>query len=74
MKRIHVGARVRVVGTEALREALRGSVDRRPEPAQMLWADRRSSVVGFQRGDGGRSLFTLADAPGLWPEEWLKPI
>ena len=74
MKRIHLGVRVRVVGTEALREALRGPVDHRPEPAQMLWADRRSSVVGFQRRQDGRSLFTLADAPGLWPQEWLDPI
>lgn len=75
MKRIHVGARVRVVGTEALLAALRGPAAGRPEPGQMLWAGRRASVVGFRRGRrDGRSLFTLKDAPGLWPQEWLDLI
>lgn len=69
---MHLGDRVRVVGTAALLAALRGPSGRRPEPAQMLWADRESRVVGYRRGRDGRSLFTLKDAPGLWREEWLE--
>lgn len=63
-----------MAGLDALLEALRGPTDRRPEPAQMLWADRKARVVGYRRGPEGRSLFTLEHAPGLWPEEWLEAV
>jgi hypothetical protein len=40
----------------------------------MLWAGRKASVTGYRRGLENRSLYTLKDAPGLWPEEWIDPI
>jgi hypothetical protein len=40
----------------------------------MLWAGRDTSVAGYQRGAGNRSLYALKDAPGLWREEWLEAI
>ena len=74
MKRIHVGSRVRVADGAALQAALRSPTDLRPEPGQMLWAGRKASVIGYRRGPGDRSLYTLKDAPGLWPEEWIDTI
>ena len=40
----------------------------------MLLAGRHASVVGYLRSAGNRFSYTLKDAPGLWPEEWLEPI
>jgi hypothetical protein len=40
----------------------------------MLWAGRKASVIGYRRAPENRSLYTLKDAPGLWPEEWIEPI
>ncbi len=74
MKQIHVGSRVRIADGTVLEAALRGPAERRPEPEQMLWAGRDASVTGYQRGAGSRSLYTLKDVPGLWPEEWIDPI
>ncbi len=74
MKRIHVGARVRITNGTALQAALRGPAEHRPQPGQMVWANRDVSVTGYQRGDGNRSLYVLKDAPGLWPEEWIDPL
>ena len=74
MKQIHVGSRVRIADGTILNAALRCPVERRPEPAQMLWAGRDTSVSGYQRSAGGRSLYALQGAPGLWPEEWVDPI
>ncbi len=74
MKRIHVGSRVRIADGTILNAALRWPAEHRPEPGQMVWAGRDASVTGYQRGAGNRSLYTLKDAPGLWPEEWIDPI
>jgi hypothetical protein len=74
MKRIHVGSRIRIVDGVALQAALRSPTDLRPEPGQMLWAGRKASVTGYRRGPENRSLYSLKDAPGLWPEEWIDPI
>jgi len=74
MKRIHVGARVRIADGSFLDTALRSSSGCRPEPGQMLWAGRDQRVTGYRRGTENRSLYTLKDAPGFWPEEWIDPI
>jgi hypothetical protein len=73
MKRIHVSSRVRIADGTILNAALRGPAKRRPAPGQMVWAGRAASVIGYQRGAGNRSLYTLTGAPGLWPEEWIDP-
>jgi hypothetical protein len=74
MKRIHVGSRVRIANGAVLAAALRGSCKRRPEPAQMVCADRTSSVTAWELGASGRFLYELKDAPGRWPEEWIDPV
>lgn len=74
MKRIHVGARVRIADGSILDAALRSSSGCRPEPGQMLRAGRDERVTGYRRGAENRSLYALKDAPGLWSEEWLDPI
>jgi hypothetical protein len=74
MKRIHVGSRVRISDATILVAALRGPAERRPEPRQMLWAGRSTSVTGYRRGTSNASMYDLKDAPGLWPEEWLDAI
>ena len=74
MKQIHVGSRVRIADGTILNAALRCPVERRPEPGQMVWAGRDTSVTGYQRGAGDCSLYALKGAPGLWPEEWVDPI
>jgi hypothetical protein len=74
MKRIHVGSHIRIADGAALQAALRLPTDHRPEPGQMLWAGRTASITGYRRGPENRSLYTLKDAPGLWPEEWIDPL
>jgi L-aminopeptidase/D-esterase-like protein len=74
MRRIHVGSRVRVADATVLAAALRGPAEGRPEPGQMVWAGRGTSVTGYRRGTGDASLYDLKDAPGLWPEEWLDAV
>ena len=74
MKRIHVGSRVRVVDGAALQAVLRLPTDLRPEPDQMPWAGRRTTVTGYRRSRENGSLYALKGAPGLWPEEWIDPI
>lgn len=71
MKRVHVGSRVRIADTKILVAALRGPAERHPEPGQMVWAGRSTSVTGYRRGESDVSLYELKDAPGLWPEDWL---
>jgi hypothetical protein len=73
-KQVNVGSRVRIAGTKILVAALRGPAERHPEPGQMLWAGRSTSVTGYRRGTSDTSLYDLKDAPGLWPEEWLDAI
>jgi hypothetical protein len=73
-KQIHIDSLVRAADGAVLAAALRAPVDRRPEPGQMLWAGRQARVTGYRRGAGGRSLYVLKGAPGLWAEEWLDPI
>ena len=73
-KRIHVGSRVRIADGAALQAALRLLTDLRPEPGQMLWAGRKTSVTGYRRSPENGSLYALKGAPGLWPEEWIDPI
>jgi hypothetical protein len=70
MKRIRIGSRVRIAG----RAALHAAKDLRPEPGQMLWAGRESSVTGYRRSPDDHSLYALKGAPGLWLEEWIDPI
>lgn len=70
---IAVGSRVRIAGAATLAGALRSSGERRPEPGQMVWADRGTRVVGYRRGAGSQALYALQDAPGLWSEEWITP-
>jgi hypothetical protein len=74
MKQVHVGSRVRIADTRTLVSALRGPAELRPEPGQMLWAGRSTTVAGYRRGTGGASLYDLKDAPGLWREAWLDAI
>ena len=74
MKQVHIGSRVRIADTKILVAALRRPAERHPEPAQMLWAGRSTSVTGYRRGTSDASLYDLKDAPGLWPEEWLDAI
>ena len=74
MKQIHIGSRVRVADGTTLVAALRGPVERRPEPGQMVSAGRDTLVLAYHRGAGNRSLYALKAAPGLWPEEWVTPI
>jgi hypothetical protein len=74
MKRIHVGSRVRIADTAILEAALRWSAPYRPEPGQMVSSGRDTSVTGYHRGAGNRSLYALKGAPGLWPEGWIDPI
>jgi len=74
MKRIQVGARVRIADGTVLEAALRGPAELRPEPGQMVLPGRDARVTRYQRGEGNRSLYALKDAPGLWPEEWIDPI
>ena len=74
MKRIQLGACVRVADGSTLAAALRGAAGLRPEPNQMLCAGRGASVAGYRRGAGGRPLYALTGAPGLWPEEWIDPL
>ena len=74
MKRIQVGSRVRIADGAILHAALGWPAERRPEPGQMLWAGRDTSVTGYRRSAGDRSLYALKEAPGLWPEEWVDPI
>jgi hypothetical protein len=74
MKRVHVGSRVRIADRPILDAALRGPAERRPEPGQMVWAGRDTSVMGYQRRPGNCPLYALKNAPGLWPEEWIDPI
>jgi hypothetical protein len=74
MQQIHVGSRVRIADGTMLAAALRGPAERRPQPAQMPWAGRDTSVTGYRRGAGNRPLYELRGAPGLWPEEWIEPI
>jgi hypothetical protein len=73
VSRIAVGSRVRVLDRPEL-EAWLGSPDasERPEPAQFAEAGRRKRVVGV-RLDAGEPLYLLADAPGVWREDWLRP-
>ena len=70
MKRIQVGSRVRIARTTALHAA----TGLRPEPAQMMWADREASVTGYRRSPDDRPLYALKGAPGFWLEEWIDPI
>ena len=70
MKSIHLGSRVRIAGGAAL-HAVKSL---RPEPGQMLWAGRATSVTGYRCSPDGRSLYALKGAPGLWLEEWIDPI
>ena len=72
--RIHVGSRVRIADRATLNAALRLPADLRPEPGQMLWAGRETSVTGYRRGLEDRSLYVLKGAPGFWLEEWIDPI
>jgi hypothetical protein len=72
MKPVQVGSRIRIADTKTLVAALRGTAERRPEPGQVLWAGRTTSVTGYLRGSDDASLYELKDAPGLWPEEWLE--
>jgi hypothetical protein len=72
--RIHLGSSVRIADGAVLLAALRGQADLRPEPGQMLWAGRKTSVTGYRRSPENGSLYALKDAPGLWPEEWIDPI
>jgi hypothetical protein len=74
MKQIHVGSRVRIAAATILDAVLRCPPNRRPEPGQMVCAGRDTSVTGYQRGAGDRSLYALKGAPGLWSEEWVDPI
>ena len=74
MKRIRVGSRVRIAAAASPHAAPGCPAERRPEPGQMVWAGRDTSVTGYQRGSGDRSLYALKGAPGLWPEEWVDPI
>jgi hypothetical protein len=74
MKRIPVGARVRIADEKVLSEALRGPPERRPKPGQMTWASRDARVTGYRPGPGSAPLYKLRDAPGLWPEEWIDPV
>jgi hypothetical protein len=37
-------------------------------------AGRKATVFGYRRDPGGGALYVLADAPGLWPDDWLDPI
>jgi hypothetical protein len=74
MKPIHIYSRVRVADGSTLAAALRAPVERRPEPAQMLWAGRLACVTGYRRSVDGRPSYVLKDAPGLWAEGWLDPI
>ena len=75
MKQIHIHSRVRIASGNVLEAALRGPAeDRRPEPAQMLWAGRQACVTGYRRSAADRSSYLLEGAPGLWAKEWLDPI
>ena len=74
MMRIHVGSRVRIADATILVAALRGPAEGRPEPGQMVWAGRSTSVTGYRRDASDASLYDLKDAPGHWPEEWLDAI
>lgn len=73
-KQIHVGARVGTADRATLQTALLGPAGGRPEPGQMAWAGRETRVTGYRRGAGGRSLYLLDDAPGLWSEDWIDPL
>jgi len=73
-KRIHLGSRVCVADAKTLTAALRRSDRPRPEPGQMAMAGRKATVIGYRREPGGGALYVLADAPGLWPDDWLDPI
>jgi hypothetical protein len=70
MKPIRVGSRVRIADRVILHAALHSPHERRPEPAQMVWAGRDASVTGYRRGAGNRSLYVLRGTPALWAEEW----
>ena len=70
MKQIHVGSRVRIAGAVALHAAK----DLRPEPGQLLWAGRQTSVTRYQRSPDDRPLYALKGAPGLWFEDWIDLI
>jgi len=69
-KPISIGSRVRIAGGAALHAAMAI----RPEPGQMLWAGRETSVTGYRLSPDHLSLYALKGVPGLWLEEWLDPI
>ena len=71
---LHIGSRVQIAAPAILDAALRRPADFRPEPGQMLWAGRRTSVTGYRRSSEGRSSYVLEGAPGLWSEDWIAPI
>jgi hypothetical protein len=74
MKSLHIGSRVRIADNAILNAALRWPADLRPEPGQMLWAGRQTTVTGYRRSSEDRSSYVLKGAPGLWSEEWIDPI
>ena len=73
-KRIDIGSRVRIADGSTLGAALGWPADLRPEPGQMLWAGRQTSVTGYRRSSEDRPSYLLEGAPGLWSEEWLDPV
>ena len=65
---------VRVVERPALEEFLRSEPpESRPRPEQMACAGRVGLVTGVVQNSDGRSLHRIADLPGLWPVDWLRP-
>ncbi|MDJ0853458.1 MAG: hypothetical protein QNK04_34260 [Myxococcota bacterium] len=66
---------VRVVERPALEEFLRSEPpESRPQPEQMACAGRVGRVTGVIQDDDGRPRHVLADLPGLWPGDWLRPL
>jgi len=74
MKEIHVGSRVRIASQAILDAALRDGAGLRPGPGQMVCAGQQTSVTGYRRSPGDRSLYALRGAPGLWPKDWIEPV